>query len=242
MNESKILRRIEKCLALASSSNPNEAAAALRQARAMMEKHNIDESTIRLNSVDYMSPSDEFFQARKMSRHASWLCSTIAMAFGLRVYLLTEKRIVTQRSGKQVLKAVQVPVFYGMNSDAEIACYTFDVVYRQLLQARKDYSNGLSDRYSAAGKKKLTDFFCEGWVSSVHKVIKEFAGPEDTAKAKVFDEYEKVVIGGLKTSKTRKRYISQEESAARKHGSEKAAGVNIFRATSGSKQAAIGRG
>ncbi|PIA66345.1 hypothetical protein CDR19_15110, partial [Ectopseudomonas toyotomiensis] len=39
MDRKKALDKVKKCLALANSSNPNEAAAAMRQARAMMEKY-----------------------------------------------------------------------------------------------------------------------------------------------------------------------------------------------------------
>ncbi|WP_252473542.1 DUF2786 domain-containing protein, partial [Microbulbifer okhotskensis] len=36
--EDAILRKIKRCLALAKSSNPNEAATALRQAQTLMQK------------------------------------------------------------------------------------------------------------------------------------------------------------------------------------------------------------
>ena len=39
MDKDDILRKIEKCLALAKSSEPAEAAAALRQAQALMREH-----------------------------------------------------------------------------------------------------------------------------------------------------------------------------------------------------------
>lgn len=39
MNDQRILERIKKCLALSQSSEPHEAAAALRQAQKLMEMH-----------------------------------------------------------------------------------------------------------------------------------------------------------------------------------------------------------
>jgi len=41
MNRDAILRKVKACPRLAASSNPNEAAAALRQAQAMMRAHGI---------------------------------------------------------------------------------------------------------------------------------------------------------------------------------------------------------
>jgi len=43
VNRAAALRKILACLRLAKSSNPNEAASALRQARAMMEKYGLTE-------------------------------------------------------------------------------------------------------------------------------------------------------------------------------------------------------
>ena len=43
MDKDDILRKIEKCLALAKSSEPAEAAAALRQAQALMREHGVSQ-------------------------------------------------------------------------------------------------------------------------------------------------------------------------------------------------------
>ena len=44
----KILGKIKKCLALSGSSNPNEAATALRQAHALMAKHGVSTHEITM--------------------------------------------------------------------------------------------------------------------------------------------------------------------------------------------------
>lgn len=59
----KILAKIKKCLALASSSNPNEAATALRQARALMEKHGVTSE-----SIGYCSSTATPSRRRRTSR------------------------------------------------------------------------------------------------------------------------------------------------------------------------------
>ena len=48
MDQEKIIDKIKKCLALAKSDNPHEAATALRQAQKLMEQHNLTEQDISL--------------------------------------------------------------------------------------------------------------------------------------------------------------------------------------------------
>ena len=63
MEKTKIIDKIHKCLRLADSGNPNEAALALRQAQAMMRKYQIREEEVRqqineasANSAGYYNP------------------------------------------------------------------------------------------------------------------------------------------------------------------------------------------
>eukprot|EP01132_Coremiostelium_polycephalum_P016978 gene16978-20364_t len=51
MDQSKALDKIKKLLRLAASDNPHEAAAAMHQARALMEKYRLEESDIQLSEV-----------------------------------------------------------------------------------------------------------------------------------------------------------------------------------------------
>lgn len=51
MNHNKALEKIKKLLRLAASDNPHEAAAAMRQARALMEKYRLEESDVHLSDV-----------------------------------------------------------------------------------------------------------------------------------------------------------------------------------------------
>ena len=44
MNRDQALRKVMACLRMAGSSNPTEAATALRQARALMEKYGLNEA------------------------------------------------------------------------------------------------------------------------------------------------------------------------------------------------------
>lgn len=47
----KTLSKIKKCLALSSSDNPHEAAAAMRQAKALMDKHGVSANHITMSEI-----------------------------------------------------------------------------------------------------------------------------------------------------------------------------------------------
>ncbi len=47
----KILGKIKKCLALSSSDNPHEAAAAMRQAHALMAAHGVSAEQITMDGA-----------------------------------------------------------------------------------------------------------------------------------------------------------------------------------------------
>lgn len=51
MDRESALKRIRKCLALAESDEPHEAAAALRHARALMDKFHVTESEAALSDI-----------------------------------------------------------------------------------------------------------------------------------------------------------------------------------------------
>ncbi len=51
MDREAVLKKIKKCMALSGSANEHEAAAALRQARALMEKFNLSAETVLASTV-----------------------------------------------------------------------------------------------------------------------------------------------------------------------------------------------
>jgi hypothetical protein len=51
MDNRKIMDKIRKCLALSQSANEHEAAAALRQAKKLMEAHNISAEDVKAAEV-----------------------------------------------------------------------------------------------------------------------------------------------------------------------------------------------
>ena len=88
MTPDRIIDKIRKCLALAKSSNPHEAAAALRQAQTLMRLHGIDEDTLELAAVKEAS------QAVASEQIPTWdgrLARMVADAFGCRLLIAAWK-------------------------------------------------------------------------------------------------------------------------------------------------------
>ena len=83
----KILAKIKKCLALAGSDNPNEAATALRQAHALMEKHGLGVHDVAMSDMGQAeSPS----QTMSRDAPADWearLANQVAKAFGCKTLI-----------------------------------------------------------------------------------------------------------------------------------------------------------
>lgn len=84
MNKEKILDKIKKCLALSKSANEHEAAQALKQAQALMEKYEVNVVDIALSEV-----SEQGADRRMAFKLADWqwsVANMIADIFGCQSY------------------------------------------------------------------------------------------------------------------------------------------------------------
>lgn len=163
MDHSKAIDKIKKCLRLAASSNPHEAAAAMRQARALMEKFRIEEADVQLSEVLECS-------ARSGSKitPAQWeanLAGCVKRAYACELMFMAglgEWRFIGEF--------------------AEVASYGMTVLLRQIRQARRDFITDRLKRCKPSTKTKRADVFCDAWVWEVRKKVMEFAG-NDTPSA-----------------------------------------------------------
>ena len=160
--EEKAIDKIKKCLALAASSNANEAATAMRQAQALMAKHGLNADDVQLSDVK--AETTKAGTAQTPVRYVGYLISVITKAFGVEVMLMPHA------------KGVDVE-FIGIDTQAEIAAYAFSTLFRQLKADRSAYMKTLK-RYKRANKTRKADVFAEGWTRAVYSKVIEFAQPE----------------------------------------------------------------
>lgn len=159
MEQDKALDKIKKCLRLAASSNPHEAAAAMRQARALMEKHGLGQADVDMADIE-----EHGARAGAKVNPTQWECNlagTVAHAYACRLIFMAG-----------------LGSWSFIGEMAEVASYTMTVLLRQIRQARRDYIGKALKRCKPATKTKRADVFCDAWVWSVRKLVMEFAGAE----------------------------------------------------------------
>lgn len=175
----KILAKIKKCLALASSSNPNEAATAMRQARALMEKHGVSGVEISMSDIGEARVESRTMSRDKPARWEVHLAAAVGQAFGCRMMVARttyEKRFGHANDGAYI--------FVGLKQQAEVASYTATVLIRKCKSARQKWiaeqTKGLNTVGVKGLKRRITrmgDAFAEGWVVSIEKLVADFANP-----------------------------------------------------------------
>lgn len=150
----RIVRKIQRCLALSQSSNPNEAEMAMRQAQAMMRTYRLTEADIHAETVSHTRRSTG------LARMSDWqrsLANTAATAFGCMV-------LQSHVPGSQYHF-----VFVGVMPAAELAAYAYDALLEQIKAARKTFTT------QHRATRAQADAFCRGWVIAVHRQVKDFA-------------------------------------------------------------------
>lgn len=178
MDKQKIINKICKCLRLSESCNPNEAAAALRQAQGLMRKYDIREEEVQTLQVNEASAaSGGYFQPPYW---AIALSELVAQAFNCKAYIV--------RSDDQY------PIFrfIGVSCSAQVSAYTFTVLYRQLRRARRDYMKNLQ----ISERQELTrqgNVFAQAWLFRIAKTVAEFI--QDPATHAAIDEYVETQYG-----------------------------------------------
>jgi hypothetical protein len=182
--DERILNKIKKCLALSQSSNPNEAATALRQAQKLMEAYNV--SSMDLSRAEIGEA--EIKSKASVSRIKDWelaLLSTVAKAFGCRLMWMKSYSHDADVFGRYTL--------VGLKDQVWMAHYTAEVLQRKLMKARAEFVKALGPM-GRWHKVREADGFCTGWVHAIKKTVQEFAMPPETKK--LIDEVVERQTGG----------------------------------------------
>jgi len=168
------LDKIKKCLRLAKSSNEHEAAAALRQARKMM-----DEIGVSADDVAASEAAEARVRSQAKQNAPEWeqlLAMVVAEAIGCGVYFSSGVDL-------HFIKKPGQYVFVGCDGAQAIAQYAYVVLNRQLKAARQGYLRRHLSRLKRVNRIACADSFCAGWVMSVHKKIGSLAIAPERASA-----------------------------------------------------------
>jgi hypothetical protein len=146
----RILRKVRACLRLAASPNHAEAAAALRQARKLMDEHGLSEADALASDVRHADATTRQRGAKPPSSLID-LVHLVAATFRCQPILRSD-------GGKTTIR------FFGVDADAEVAAYAFVVLRRQLEKDKAHHTRRVRKRVV---KEQRGEAFARGWVAAV---------------------------------------------------------------------------
>lgn len=230
MSDERITQKIQKLLALGQSSNQHEAANALAKAQVLMEKYGLDQKSIEMSKIGSIE-KDGLVRAMDLPNWYKGFTGVIARCFGVRTVM---DRVPGSRSREWCSSAV---VFVGQKDRIELASYCYEVVGRQLLDARKAYNKQLG-KMDANQKWKLVEAYCEGFVVSLEAKVKIFA--VDPQERELVQEKLGQMFPRLNVAEIKEREISRDERRAMREGEEDGEQVSLFMPMDGQETVKIG--
>ncbi|MDH5409479.1 MAG: DUF2786 domain-containing protein [Gammaproteobacteria bacterium] len=180
MDKDKVIEKICKCLALSESCNPNEAAAAIRQAQGLMKKYGISENQIITSNVKEAAVS-----SGTNSKPPFWalaLAEVIAKSFACKIF-------ISSKEGQN-----REFRFIGLGQSPLICSYTFRVLHRRLKRSRKEFIQTL-DIDSKPEKTRRGDVFAQAWLFRITQLVNDFADTQESSET--IEEYLKQSYGEL---------------------------------------------
>jgi len=138
MTDSVILAKVQKLLRLATSSNANEAALAAAKAQELIDKHQLAEALLALDSaeptkglddepiVDFEKADAPLDRQKRLDRWRCGLASVIARQNGCRIYY----------SGSDI-------ALVGRASDAETVRYLYGYLSREVERLTTEHGQGM---------------------------------------------------------------------------------------------------
>lgn len=158
----RIMRKIERCLALSKSANANEAGIALRQAQALMQQHGLTRIDIAVSRIEGHGVGVP--AGKKPPKYLDRLATLINLSFGTRAIYQTSYSYQSDRWLGQW-------TFVGTDSASRVAAYAYDVMQRQLISDRKSYQSTLPKRLKRTTRIRRGDAFAEAWVTGAREAI-----------------------------------------------------------------------
>lgn len=170
-----ILRKIQRCLALANDKrgDQNTSAIALRQAQKLMETYNISHTAVlasQVSEIDIRSKVAVVNPSQWEVNAIHFICE----AFGCK-HLWT-------KGGPEPTKKGYWSIL-GPKMQVQVCEYAWVVTMRELLKARNEFVRKLTADRALCElprkiKSKMADSFCMGWGYAIREKISVFADPD----------------------------------------------------------------
>lgn len=193
-----VTRRLRKILALAESANPGEAAAALQQARTIMDKYGIDAVDAATTEV---SESTSKLSGAELPLWESALVGVIKDSIGVQVLIKGYGKV------KGATRPRGTVVFIGEGPKPKIAAYAFDVLKKKLRESvnasaqtmlATAFPEGVPDGVTYKLTTKQRQAYALGWCASVRGKVQALASPPSPAVQRYMERF-----GDLDTTKVK---------------------------------------
>lgn len=210
-----IIRKIQKCLRLSESANEHEAAAAMRQARRLMQAHNISES--ELSQAERKATKLPSGDRAKFRKWEATLANVVANSFG--VYVVLHKAYKQEDLG-----------FYGKEQSVTVAMYAFEVCRSAAKRACDAYAKANLTNTSTSERAFARRMFLVNFVAGLYSELKKMGQQEqreagsgtdlvalDEQEIQASKEFALAQIGGKVTaarSRESRRMTAAEANAA----------------------------
>ncbi|WP_313036606.1 DUF2786 domain-containing protein [Stenotrophomonas acidaminiphila] len=162
MTRDQAIRKIQACLRLAGSSNPTEAATALRQARALMDKYGLTEADAAASDIK-ADEAPTGYRGGMIPQSLIALANLVADGYRCKVVIMQRSRLVPR--GLWFRPASETVItFYGAGADATVAAYAFAVLRRQLRRDKAAHTKRIRKK---ANRERRGEVFAQGFVSAL---------------------------------------------------------------------------
>lgn len=227
-DKEKYLQRIKKLLAMArNNSSAEEAALALNRAQRLMEQHKLSETDVDCMDINEASTQKVPTHAEKMPEYMALLAEMIKRVFGVRFYT-SHGRYNWGEPAKRTI------TYYGPDERPQVAVYSFEVLGKQLVKARREYIATLRKNIKPATKIARADAFCSAWVNGAYAVVSDFMVTE--AESTLMEAWrERKLSSWMKTLEARKPGKARGTDDAASQGYQAGRNAQLHHAVNGSK-------
>jgi hypothetical protein len=166
-----VIEKVKKLLALGRSNEPHESALALQRARSLMDKHGITSTDLEV--ADIQPRNGAAGRYKTPPEYITELADVCADLFECGVYYMTESQPSNFYRPKNVYQTR--PVFIGAEPQNEICGYTYDVLVRQLIRARRSFR---SKEWHPSLITRDRDSYARGWVEAIRSKVADMVPPK----------------------------------------------------------------
>lgn len=195
-----LLSKIKKCLALSESSSSNEAATALRQAQALMQRAGISPKEVEASIAEdeMIRTTEGFGQCLFLRLVTGMICD----AFGVRGMMERNPGVANRANIR----------YFGVDGRAQMACYAHAVITRAVNASWKQFLV----RFPHLKEAGAREAFRIGWLQEVKaKVMAIGIAPEHVGP---IDALVKRTYKSVSELRTINRKLSEDEILIARHG------------------------